>query len=51
MGAALTLRMLAGLTVQLFCERARERTTRTERADGAARERACGGVRGAKPLG
>ena len=28
-----------------------ERATRTERADEAARERACGGVRGAKPLG
>src|SRR5436190_19366792 len=29
----------------------RERGTRTERAGAAARERACGGVRGAKPLG
>src|SRR5215475_2782502 len=29
----------------------RERATRTERADEAARERACKGVRGAKPLG
>ncbi len=29
----------------------RERATRTERAGGAARERACRGVRGAKPLG
>src|SRR5262249_40246902 len=28
-----------------------ERATRTERAGEAARERACGGVRGAKPLG
>src|SRR5438045_8427223 len=27
------------------------RATRTERAGGAARERACRGVRGAKPLG
>src|SRR5689334_15469866 len=29
----------------------RERATRTERAGAAARERACRGVRGAKPLG
>ena len=29
----------------------RERATRTERAGGAARENACNGVRGAKPLG
>jgi len=28
-----------------------ERATRTERAGEAARERACRGVRGAKPLG
>jgi len=28
-----------------------ERATRSERAGGAARERACRGVRGAKPLG
>jgi hypothetical protein len=32
-------------------ERACERATRTERAGAAARERACGGVRGATPLG
>ena len=32
-------------------ERARERATRPERAGAAARERACGGVRGAQPLG
>src|SRR5262245_14852924 len=30
---------------------AAKRATRTERADEAARERACRGVRGAKPLG
>jgi hypothetical protein len=30
---------------------ARDRATRTERAVEAARERACWGVRGAKPLG
>src|SRR5262245_31929627 len=30
---------------------AAKRATRTERADGAARERACKGVRGAQPLG
>ena len=35
----------------LHSERARERATRTERADAAARERACRGVRGAEPLG
>ena len=35
----------------LWCERARERATRTARAVEAARERACRGVRGAKPLG
>jgi hypothetical protein len=29
----------------------RERATRPERAGDAARERACRGVRGAKPLG
>jgi hypothetical protein len=28
-----------------------ERATRAQHADDAARERACGGVRGAKPLG
>src|SRR5262245_57893976 len=37
-------------TATVANERASE-PTRTERADEAARERACGGVRGAKPLG
>ena len=37
------------LVVQSASEH-RERATRTERADEAARERACAGVRGAKPL-
>jgi hypothetical protein len=41
---------LIGAHRQRASER-RERATRAERAGEAARERACGGVRGAKPLG
>ncbi len=39
--------------LRMFCvaSELRERATRTERAGAAARERACRGVRGAKPLG
>jgi len=46
-----TEKVLTQKRPKLRRERARERATRTERAGGAARESACGGVRGAQPLG